>query len=46
MNNLAGDVIKKQAQRQKDEDNALTKYEMEREFRLRNEELMKQQRDR
>lgn len=38
MNNMAGDVIKKQAQRQREEDDALTKYEMERELRLRAED--------
>lgn len=43
---MAGDVIKKQAQRQRDEDNALTKYEMERELRMRTEEQLRQQRER
>lgn len=43
---MAGDVIKKQAQRQRDEDNALIKYEMERELRMRTEEQLRQQRER
>ncbi len=38
MNNMAGNVIKTQAQKQKAEEDALTRYEMERELRLRAEE--------
>jgi len=46
MNNMAGDVIKKQAQRQKDEDEALNKYELEREQRLREEDRQRVARER
>lgn len=38
MNNMAGDVIKRQHQKQRDEDDALTRYEMERELRLREDD--------
>jgi hypothetical protein len=38
MNRMAGDVIKNQANRQKAEDDALTRYEIEREMRLREED--------
>jgi len=38
MNNMAGNVIKTQAQKQRHEDEALTKYEQERELRLREED--------
>lgn len=38
MNNMAGNVIKNQAQKQRDENEALTRYEMERELRLRAED--------
>ena len=46
MNNMAGDVIKKQHQRQRDEDDALTRYEMERELRMREEDKQRQDRER
>jgi hypothetical protein len=38
MNNMAGNVIKNQTQKQREEEDALTRYEMERELRLRAEE--------
>ena len=46
MNRMAGDVIKNQATRQKAEDDALTRYEMEREMRLREEDRARQERER
>ena len=46
MNNMAGDVIKKQHQKQRDEDDALTKYEMQRELRLREEDRRRMERER
>lgn len=46
MNNMAGDVIKKQHQKQRDEDDALTKYEMQRELRLREDDRRRMERER
>lgn len=46
MNNMAGNVIKQQAQKQRAEDDALTKYEMERELRLRQEDQARMARER
>lgn len=46
MNRMAGDVIKTQAQRQKQEDDALTRYELERELRLREEDRARAERER
>merc|ERR1711924_259467 len=46
MNNMAGNVIKNQAQKQRDENVALTRYEMERELRLRAEDAARMARER
>jgi len=46
MNNMAGNVIKTQAQKQRSEDEALTKYEQERELRLREEDRRRIERER
>lgn len=43
---MAGSVIKQQAQKQRAEDEALTKYEMERELRLREEDRQRIARER
>lgn len=43
---MAGDVIKKQHQRQREEDDALTRYEMDRELRMREEDRRRAERER
>jgi len=43
---MAGNVIKNQAQKQRDENEALTRYEMERELRLRAEDQARLARER
>lgn len=45
MNRMAGDVIKNQTEKQKAEDEALIRYEMERELRMREEDRAKQERE-